>query len=73
MKEISVEFRFTPDEAVLATVEITKCVFKKFNTFLPWTGAFLLLINIPVIFAPTHFPGHMFIPVIAGVICIAVG
>jgi hypothetical protein len=72
MKEISVEFRFTPDEAVLAAVEITKCVFKKFNTFLPWTGAFLLLINIPVLFAPTHFPGHMFIPVIAGVICIAV-
>ena len=69
MKEISVEFRFTPDEAVLAQVEITKCVFKKLN-FLPWTGALLLLIFFLGI-SPGHIAAHMFIPGIGGIMCIA--
>lgn len=70
MKEISVEFIFTPDEAVLAQVEITKCVLKKLNS-LPWTGAFLLLIFILGISVPGRIPAHMFIPGIGGIMCIA--
>ena len=42
MKEVSAEYRYTIEEAVTATIEVTKCVFK-FYVLMPWIGIALLL------------------------------
>lgn len=42
MKEVSIEYRYTLEEAVTATIEVTKCVFR-FFVIMPWFGIALLV------------------------------
>jgi hypothetical protein len=49
MKEVSVEYRYTLKEAVTATVEVTKCVFK-FFVLMPWVGIASLVFCVAGVF-----------------------
>lgn len=44
MKQVTVEYRFTRDDAVAASVEVTKCVLRSYYV-MPWFGIVMLLFS----------------------------